>query len=249
MERRPVIAILTYGRDEGGRYHLPGEYVDAVRLAGGIPLLVPPDGAPPAELLRLVDGVVFTGGGDLDPALYGGAHHPEVYRVDPRRDAFELDLARQVLERRVPVLGICRGMQVLNVATGGDLWVHVPDAYGERVLHRAPGHVPIEHEVSVEEGSRLARILGVPRARVWSWHHQAVRTPGRGWRIVAWAPDGVPEAAERDDHPWAVAVQWHPEQSAAQDAVQLQLFRALVEAAASRQASWCVSGGASGNAP
>ncbi|MFN3284842.1 MAG: gamma-glutamyl-gamma-aminobutyrate hydrolase family protein [bacterium] len=231
----PRIGITTYGRDEQGRFCLPAAYVDAVRRAGGVPLLLPPGEERPERVLEVVDGLILAGGGDIDPASYGGQSHPTLYLVDPERDRFELHLARAVVDRSVPVLGICRGSQVLNVAWGGDLVPHLPEDEDATVRHRLPPRIPTDHPVRVDPGSRLAGILGEPEVSVRSWHHQAVRRVAPGWRAVAWAPDGTVEAVEWQQDAWAVGVQWHPELSL-DSPVHRRLFEALVQAAARRRA-------------
>jgi putative glutamine amidotransferase len=232
---RPLIGITTYARDEGGRFHLPGHYVDCVRRAGGAAVLLPPGETEFQSILRALDGVILAGGGDLAPELYGGRHHETIYSVDPERDQYEIDLAVRLVRAGLPTLGICRGMQVLNVALGGTLIEHLPDAVGEAVLHRLPPRVPTTHAVTLERGSKLADILGTAECVPSSWHHQAVREPARGLAVVARAPDGAIEAVEMPSHPWLFGVQWHPELTAAADGVQQRLFDALVEAARARQ--------------
>ena len=227
----PVIGITTYGRDERGRYTLPSEYVDAVQRAGAVPVLVPPVVEHAARYLELVDGIVLAGGGDMDPAHYGGDAHETLYGVDRARDALELALARLIVERRQPTLAICRGMQVLNVALGGTLIEHLPAAVGEQVLHRAPPREPVPHAVQVKPGSRLAQVAGLVECAPMSWHHQAIREAAPGLEVVATAPDGTIEAVELKGHPWLLAVQWHPELTAARDPAQQRLFDALVAAA------------------
>lgn len=234
MSRFPLVGVTTYGRGEKNRFMLPGEYVDAVRRAGGVPLLLPPGDARADEILDIVDAVVFTGGGDADPGLYGGNHHTTVYMVDSERDGAELRLAARVLELDMPTLAICRGAQMLNICQGGTLIEHLPDEVGESVLHRAPPREPIHHTVRVEEDSKLAGILGATDFSCASWHHQAIRRVAKGFRVVARAPDGTIEAMEMRSHRWLYAVQWHPELTAAEDPVQQRLFDALVVAARGR---------------
>ncbi len=214
----PIIGITTYHRTESGEFTLPGAYVDAIALAGGIPVLLPPHPADSTPLLTALDGLILAGGGDIDPALYGGEAHPSVYLVDAERDTFELALAKAALSANIPTLGICRGMQMLNVATGGDLVTHVPDVYGYLTLHRLDyPRRPVEHTVQVSPDSRLAQLLGTsaiaPTISVVSWHHQAVKAIAPVWTVVAQAKDGLIEAIEHQQHPWLVAVQWHPELS------------------------------------
>ncbi len=247
MARRPRIGITTYGRHGDGRlegrFHLPAKYVDAVRRAGGFPVLLPPGEDDVRDVLALVDALVFTGGPDVEPKRYGGSNHPQIYGVDPERDAQEIELVRAAVKFDVPALGICRGCQVLNVALGGTLIEHLPDVVGESVLHRgpdspvpaataSPASVPsvyVPHLVHVDPSSRLARILGTDHPTPSSSHHQAIRRPAQGLAIVARAPDGTIEAVEMRSHPFLVAVQWHPEHTAEIEREQQRLFDALVE--------------------
>jgi putative glutamine amidotransferase len=233
--RAPLIAITTYPADAeaAGRVNLPPEYVDCVRRAGGRALLVPPGDTDPSGLLDAVDGLVLTGGGDIDPARWGGGEHPTVYMTDDARDDLELELARLAVEREVPTFAICRGVQVLNVALGGTLHLHVPDTFGLSVTHRLPPREPVPHRVSVESSSELARILGSTEIEPMSWHHQSIDRLGRGLRLAAVAPDGVVEAVEHESHPCLIAVQWHPELTAAIDRAQAALFETFVRAASS----------------
>ena len=228
--RRPVIGVTTYGRDNHGRYTLPAEYVSAVQRAGALPLLIPPGTGHAEEYLELVDGLILTGGGDIDPAHYGGAQHETLYNVDTDRDRLELALAHEVVKRSVPTLGVCRGAQIVNVALGGTLIEHLPAEIGETVLHRKPSREPTPHPVRVKPGSRLASIVGIQELHPQSWHHQAIRSAAAGLEIVAHAPDGTIEAVEMIKHPWLIAVQWHPELTASEDATQQRLFDALVRA-------------------
>lgn len=231
----PLIGLTTYGRDGQGWFQLPGEYVDSVRRAGGVPLLIPPGEPDVGRWVRTVDALVLTGGGDLDPDVYGGARLESTYMVDGERDRSELALARRLLDSDLPGLCICRGTQVLNVALGGTLVEHVPDEFAERVTHRLPPREPTPHAVSVEPGSRLAGLLGATEIEAVSWHHQAIRDLGEGLSVVARAPDGVIEAVELAGRERLVAVQWHPELSSATDAAQQGLFDWLVrEAGGSR---------------
>jgi len=226
---QPIIGITTYGRDEDNRFRAPGDYVDAVRRAGGFALLIPPGGGIEI-LLSQLDGLILAGGGDLDPQQYGGRMHEMVYSVDHERDACEIELARRVVDRGLPTFGICRGMQVLNVALGGTLHEHLPDVVGETISHRRPPREPTEHEVRVKSGSRLGLITQELEFVAASWHHQALRDVAGGLSVVAHAPDGTIEAVEMTAHPWLIAVQWHPELTAATSPTQQRLFDAFVEA-------------------
>ncbi len=230
----PLIGITTPSQRDTRLFCLRSEYVDAVRLAGGVPVLLTP-GEPEecAAILERLDGLVFTGGGDLDPAIYNGASHPTIYSVDQGRDRFELTLAQTALNTDIPVLGICRGLEVLVVASGGDLVAHVPDEFGALVEHRAEQAYPSEHRVQIAPESYLAKVIRATDVTVVSWHHQAARTAPPKWTVTAHAADGVIEALEHEQHPWAIALQWHPELSI-NDPLQQRIFRALV-AAASRK--------------
>lgn len=231
LKKPPVIGITTYGRNKANEFCLQTAYIDAVRSAGGVPILLPPGDEHPDIVLSLLDGLILGGGGDIAPALYQGEHHPQVYSVDHERDAFELTLAKIAIESELPILGICRGLQVLTVAGGGDLIVHVPDLFGREVTHRMEEpNRPAQHEVVLTSDSRLLEMFKLDTVTVTSWHHQAVRSLPDNWRLAAHAPDGVIEAIEHESHPWAVAVQWHPEMSP-DDPLQHRLFHQLVEAA------------------
>lgn len=232
-----MIGISCYARG-GAResFYVPTEYVDAIRLAGGAPMLLPPvEGE--GEVLEGLDALVLPGGGDIDPVHYGDDdYHPSNYDVSPERDAFELALVRAAVRRPgLPLLCICRGMQVLNVALGGDLVQHVPDRYGERVLHRDPERKPVEHPVRIDPASQIAHLVGGTNVVVRSFHHQAVDRLGEGLRAVAWAEDGVVEAVEHTARSWVIALQWHPEHAAVRDARARELFDAFVAAAAQRE--------------
>ena len=228
MAHTPRIGITTYGRNEEGRFTLNARYVDCVRRAGGLPLLLPPGEPRLAEALGLFDALVMCGGPDVDPKLYGGRAHKEVYGIDSERDASDIELAKAIVARRVPALCICRGVQVLNVAFGGTLVEHLPDEVGEKVLHRGAERAYVPHEVRLEPRSRLAALLGKQVLSPASSHHQAVRKPGTGLEVAARAGDGTIEALEHREHEKLIAVQWHPEYTAHEDPLQQRLFDELV---------------------
>jgi gamma-glutamyl-gamma-aminobutyrate hydrolase PuuD len=198
--------------------------VFAVERAGGRALLVPPSDDGVDETLDAFDGLIFSGGSDLDPELYGQQAHAETSGVVRSRDTAELALLEAALERDMPVLAICRGSQVLNVARGGDLVQHLPDVVGDEKHKHTPGEFA-DHDVSVEDGSRLASVLG-ERAPVKSHHHQGLGKVGAGLRVVAHAEDGTIEAVEDPTRSFALGVLWHPE--AGEDA---RLFEELVREA------------------
>jgi putative glutamine amidotransferase len=211
----------------------PRSYAAAVQAAGALALLFPPDDAvaeEPALLLDRIDALVLAGGSDVDPATYGAPRHPETSGTRPERDRFEVSLARAALERQMPVLGICRGMQVLNVARGGTLHQHLPDLGGE-IEHRQQLAGPrTTHEVELSSTSRLARLLGLETLAVNSFHHQAIDALGGELHVVGRAADGVIEAVETSGPGFVVGVQWHAE-GLVERPEQLTLFEALVRAA------------------
>jgi putative glutamine amidotransferase len=210
-------------------------YVRSVQNAGGIPLLIPL-GLSIAELLVIlqrIDGLLLTGGGDIDPARFGGQSHPSVHQVDPDRDEVEIGLVKEAIRLEKPFLGICRGIQVANVALGGDLFTdiasHLPNSLEHEQVPGRPWEY-LAHSINVEAGSRLAEILGGTQFEVNSLHHQAVSRLAGDFQASAYAPDGVLEAFELPGHPFGVAVQWHPEWL--QDHPSMQaLFKAFVQSA------------------
>jgi len=224
-----LVGISSYARaGQPPSFSIPTGYVDAVRRAGAVPIVFPPGEPDPGRLLETVSALIVSGGGDINPNAYGGRPHETVYSVCEERDAFEFALTRAALaDTRVPMLCICRGLQVLNVVCGGTLHVHLPEHYGERVAHRLLPRDTSMHAVQIDPDSRLARILGRTEAQVRSWHHQAIDRIGDGLRAVAWAEDGVIEAVEHVEHPWCIGVQWHPEMQL-DDARQQAIFRALI---------------------
>lgn len=224
------MGISSYAR--GGQrlsFSVPCEYVDAVRKAGGVPLVLPPVLGPVHEALEVIDGLILPGGGDIHPEHYGGDEHEANYGICHERDHFELVLARAALERpNLPILCVCRGMQLLNVALGGDLIVHIPDVFGTKVIHRTADVQALPHPVEIAPGSHVARVYGTTTAEVQSVHHQAVGRLGEGLRAVAWAADGVVEAIESGRHDFVVGVQWHPELDVLGDDRPAGLFDELV---------------------
>jgi putative glutamine amidotransferase len=231
MTDLPVIGISSYsqqarwGRWDDPAVLLPRRYVDKVTMAGGLPVLVPPiEGA--AALLARLDGLILSGGSDVDAARYGAPPDPAAGPFYPARDSAELDLCRHALASGLPLFGICRGLQVLNVALGGTLLQHLPDVVGTDSHSPEPGAYG-SHNVTVAPQTQLAGILGWPEAAVPTHHHQAIDRLGAGLVATAWTDDGVIEAVEFDHAaPFMVAVQWHPE--AGDD---LSLFTALTAAA------------------
>jgi putative glutamine amidotransferase len=227
---RPLIGITSYAEEiRWGVWTeeaalVPLAYVKAVEHAGGRALVVPPTEEGLDETLDALDGVIFSGGGDLDPSLYDAEAHPETDAPKEARDAAELRMLQAALDRDMPVLAICRGSQVLNVARGGDLVQHLPDEIGHERHKHQPGSFS-DHEVEVANGSRLGSLLG-DRAPVKSHHHQGYGRIGEGLQEVAWAEDGIVEGLEDPAKRFAVGVLWHPEESE-----DFALFKGLVEEA------------------
>jgi putative glutamine amidotransferase len=224
---RPVIGITAYAQDaRWGVWHVPAAlvplaYVDAVQSAGGRPVLVPPSEEGIDETVDALDAVIFSGGADVDPSRYGAEPHPETDAPQTRRDAGEMALLQAALERDMPVLAICRGFQLLNVARGGDLVQHLPEEVGHDEHKQVPGEFAL-HPVEIKGGTKLESIVG-EGSHVTSHHHQAVGRIGDGLVETAWAEDGTLEALEDPSRRFVLGVQWHPE--AGEDHA---LFEALV---------------------
>jgi putative glutamine amidotransferase len=240
----PLIGLTTYSRpaqfgdDQVELNGLTFPYIDAIRLAGGIPLLIP-HGAEETELRSLVgrlDGLILPGGEDVDPREYGKVEIPECGRIDRRRDRLELSLARIAIEKQLPMLAICRGHQVLNVALSGTLWqdlsTQLPESQPHSCFHLEKQNL-LAHEVELVAGSLLHAIFGVERIGTNSSHHQAIRELAPGLVITGRAPDGVVEAVEMPAHPFALGLQWHPERMVLDHPRMLRPFEALVQAASS----------------
>ncbi|MBO8142283.1 MAG: gamma-glutamyl-gamma-aminobutyrate hydrolase family protein [Firmicutes bacterium] len=227
------IACAHEASGSTGRWHVDGAYIRAVTGAGGVPVLIPPAGDSKRleAVLDRVDGLLLPGGIDVDPYLYGEEPLPGLGKVDPEWDALDVAAARAALARGLPVLGICRGAQVLNVAAGGTLYQDIPAQVPHALQHwqNRPGWAA-SHSVSVVPDSLLAGIAGRRRLRVNSFHHQAVKDVAAGFRAVAHGADGVVEAIESLVHPYALGVQWHPERMA-HEPHHWRLFLSLIEAA------------------
>ena len=214
---RPLIGITTYAPDEVrfGVWTMPAalipmSYVRAIERVGGRALLVPPSEDGVEETLEALDGLLLSGGEDLAPQTYGADAHPETRGVDPQRDRAELALREGALARDMPVLAVCRGSQVLNVARGGDLVQHLPEVVGDEKHKHTPG-VFADHHIRLDPDSRVGALLG-ERTPVKSHHHQGYGRLGDGLRETAWAEDGTVEGLEDPDKRFAVGVLWHPEE-------------------------------------
>ncbi len=234
-ESKPIIGLTTYleqaqtGVWDVKASFLPKVYFDAVNLAGGIAVLLPPqpvDDEIANRVLDGLDGLIITGGKDVDPARYGQEPHAETDEPRTDRDAWEDALLGAAIERGIPFLGICRGMQLLNVARGGTLIQHLPDAIGTNRYNLGEGNFN-DNDVQVEAGSKLSAVVG-GAVTGKSYHHQGIDGVGDGLVVTARSDDGVIQALEFEGNPYGIAVQWHPEQDAEEDA---RLFEGLVQAA------------------
>ena len=248
---KPLIGITpsssedTLGHGTFLRYHLSANYADAVLAAGGVPLVLPPQLGHAESLLDVVDGLLLSGGGDVDPARYGDPeHHPNTYGVDDLRDRFELELIEEALRRDLPTLCICRGLQVLNVGLGGTLVQDVATQHPPAAF--IPGHHR-QHDAGVATGERSHPVALAPntplrdrdsadRIAVNSFHHQAVKDLAPGLVVAAESPDGLIEAAYSPAHAFVAGVQWHPEMLFDRHPEHLRPFVALVDAALARRA-------------
>jgi putative glutamine amidotransferase len=219
---RPAIGICTalerarWSVWDQQAYLLPRSYIRAIQRAGGLALMLPPDEAAerdPDEVLDLIDGLILAGGADIDPSSYGEDSHPETRGTVPERDSFEIALARRAIERDLPLLGVCRGMQLMNVATGGTLLQHLPDSHGHHEHRRNPGTFDgADHDVRLAEGSLAARAAGEALHGTKSHHHQGIDRLGTGLEVTGWSTlDELPEAVEMPERRFALGVQWHPE--------------------------------------
>jgi putative glutamine amidotransferase len=244
MAPHPLIGVTMSTTPDGAETSTPPRawvntaYFRAVQQAGGVPVLLPPhlDARALDALWGRLDGVLVTGGGDVDPARFGEARQPTVADVSEARDRLEIEVAERAVHAGTPLLAICRGIQVLNVALGGSLHQDIAADTGSTIAHvqTAPRDQPSHHVKVTVEGTRLGATLGVAEAEVNSMHHQAIKRLGRRLREVAWAPDGIIEGIELvDGAPFFVGVQWHPEELTAHHPAARNLFRALVTSAES----------------
>jgi len=234
---KPIIGITTFqSKNANGQptVVLMQSYIRAIMQAGGVPVLIPSmiheDGWD--ALYSRLDGILFSGGGDIALEYSPGDPHPRIDDVELERDSVEFKLIQASASDGKPFLGICRGCQVMNVALGGTLYTHIPDQLPNALDHSYPGNMrtTLVHEVKIEEGTRVAEILGDPIVKVNSLHHQGIKDTAPSLRVAGHAPDGLVEAVELPDHPFGVGVQWHPEWLTDQESTQ-NLFRKFVEAA------------------
>ncbi len=234
--KKPMIGITTRnGRDGDGHAltTLQHSYINAIVQANGLPVLIP-EILPEEDFLDLysrLKGILFTGGGDISLKYFDGSDHPRIGEVDELRDTTEITLMRAAVNDGKPILGICRGAQVMNIALGGTLYTHIYDQLKGALDHAYPGDLrrTIVHPVNVDETTRSAEIFGETLLNVNSLHHQGLKDIAPGLKVAGHAPDGLVEVIEIPDHPYAIAVQWHPEWLTDQPAMQ-RLFKSFVDA-------------------
>ena len=241
MRKRPIIGCTTYRKTIPQKtpidiYGLMPSYTEAISAAGGIPLLIPLGLAEDdlSVILDSVDGLLLPGGGDVKPDRYGGRYHEQMWGINPERDRTELYLAREAVNQGKPLFAICRGIQVLNVALGGTLWEDIASMAPETIKHRYNKQPRdyLAHTVTLAHGSLVEQCLGSTEVWVNSLHHQAIRELAPWLAVTGSAPDGLIEAVEVPGHPFALGVQWHPENLIRVDPTMLGLFNGLVKAAA-----------------
>ena len=239
---KPLIGLTTYRNlSEQGypRFSVSEAYTSSIISAGACPVMIPLGlpGESVNELLDYLDGVLFTGGGNIAPTLYGQYDHPLIDGIDPDRDSVEIALIEQAIHSGLPLMGICRGLQIINVALGGDLYVDILEQHPLALKHQYYPDYPREylaHEVSIEKTGMLAKVFPGARVPVNSLHHQGVRNLAPGLKPAAFAPDGIIEAFELPGHPFGLAVQWHPE-NLQEHKTMRDLFCLFVEASMNQQ--------------
>jgi putative glutamine amidotransferase len=234
---RPLIGITLDTHDDGDVYESPYSYATSVERAGGLPLLIPyqTDLSLIPQFVDVFDGILFTGGNDLDPAAYGQPWHPKAVPIDPARQKFEMALLAEVERRRLPILGICLGSQVMNVYRGGSMHQFLPDVDRAGALeHRKVESNLLRHNVTLDPASKIGKAIGKSEISVNTYHKQSADRMGRGLRVIATAPDGVIEGFEDPTFPLFAAVQWHPERLS-DEPEHLAPFKLLVEASSAKK--------------
>ena len=233
MMIKPVIGIgsdVAQKKGERESAFAYSTYIESLRRAGAVPVVIPPQPENAAAIVESLDGILLAGGEDCDPAVYGERPHPSVEPMDPRRQNNDLTLARVARQRGIPTLGICLGVQMMNVAAGGTLIQDIDSEMRTDIEHASEPADRHRHDVLIQDGTRLAAIVGEQELNVNSSHHQAIRHVGDGLRVTAHAPDGIIEGLEDPSHPFYVGVQWHPEDMPAETSAS-SLFGAFVDAA------------------
>lgn len=231
--RQPIIAI-TSKRETNSlpQMTVKENYIQAVIRAGGTPVMIPIgiDDAQIEQISRMADSILLPGGGDIDPQIFDGIPHEEVYGKSPELDHIELELVRYARERSIPLFGVCRGCQVVNVAFGGSLFTHLDDQFGDTIQHSNKNYSKLPHTVEIQPGTKLAQMIPQQTIQVNSLHHQGIDRLGSGLVVNAIADDGLVEGVEYPDHPFLLAVQWHPE-ALPEDESARSLFKHFISAA------------------
>ncbi|WP_078381798.1 gamma-glutamyl-gamma-aminobutyrate hydrolase family protein [Sutcliffiella halmapala] len=229
---KPIIGITSHVELDY-KHSLSNDYVQAIILAGGIPVILPIGVDPDvAQLVDKIDGLVVTGGGDIDPTLFGEEPHPNLGMISPGRDSFEIAMIEKMLAANKPILAICRGIQILNIAVGGDMYQDIYSQIDEPLLQHAQkaNRTHLSHYVTTTENSLLERITGKSKFKINSFHHQAVRNVPKPLVVSAHASDGIIEAIESVEHTFVLGVQWHPEPLAVDgDAISKQIFSRFLQ--------------------
>lgn len=230
---KPLIGIGADVKVTGGRRDRAFgymTYIETLRSAGAVPVLIPPQAENAAAVMVALDGLVLAGGADCDPSIWGEEPHPKCEPMDPRRQSNDLALARAAHDQKVPALGVCLGLQIMNVANGGTLMQDIDSEMKTEIRHGSDPSDRARHDIAIESGTQLASILGAGTFNVNSSHHQAVRNVAKGFRVTAYAPDGIVEGLEDPRHPFYLGVQWHPEDMGGEESA-TGLFAAFIEAA------------------
>src|SRR3954452_9653193 len=230
---KPLIGIgsdVLQKQGERERAFVYMTYVESLKRAGAVPVVIPPQPENAAELAETLDGILLAGGGGCDPAENGEEKHPSCEPMDPRRQKNDLGLARLARERGIPTLGVCLGVQVMNVAAGGTLIQDIASSVDTDIDHASEPSDRHRHDVHIDSSTKLGRILGAQELNVNSSHHQAIGRVADGLRVTAKAPDGIVEALEDPSHPFYVGVQWHPEDMPGEESAKA-IFGAFVDAA------------------
>ncbi len=234
--KAPLIGITSDYDDSDGqpRFFIKRDYVSAIEEAGGISLLLcPTNESTISHFISLIDGLLISGGGfDIDPKLYGEEPHPRLGKIQPDRTDFEIKLLKLAVEKRMPVLGICGGHQLINVYFGGSLYQDIPSQYSEKINHKqsTPSDIPY-HKIEIHPSTRLSEITGADSSKVNSTHHQSIKKIGKGFNVSAVAEDGIIEAIESNNDDFVVGVQWHPERIYNKDSCSKNIFTEFIKEA------------------
>jgi putative glutamine amidotransferase len=228
----PIIALTSAMDDE--RQSLLHAYAEAIECAGGVPIVIPyiNDTKKLEQIVNICDGIVFTGGADVSPSFYGEIESEMCGKEEPKRDEIEISLVILALKAKKPILAICRGAQLINVAFGGTLYQDIPSEYETSISHiQAEARTEYSHSVKIEKGTPLFDLVGCEHMRANSFHHQAIKVLGKGLIPMAYAPDGIVEAVYLESYPYLRAYQWHPERICSKDEHNMGIFKDFIKTA------------------